>query len=365
MKKRLFSGIQPSGILHIGNYLGAIKQWVELQENHEAFFCVVDEHAITVPQDPKELPENTLGVAMMYLAAGIDPERSTVFVQSHVPAHAELAWILNTITPLGELKRMTQFKDKANLDTNYIYELKQKIQKFSGDLETMDTIMDILNDPFFNIDTESIMAGLLNYPVLMAADILLYQTDIVPVGEDQKQHIELARSLAKRFNNRFGNTFRIPQGFISKETARIMGLDDPTKKMSKSAPSQNNYIALLDAPDEIRRKIKIAVTDSGKEIIYDPGRKLAISNLLVIFSEFSGESINALEKRYQGKGYAEFKSDVAEAVVRGLTPLQQKFSELKANEPAVLKILKDGSQKAAEIANKTLRAVKERIGFLL
>ena len=325
--KILFSGIQPSGVLHIGNYLGAIKQWVELHKTHEAFFCVVDEHAITAPQEPEELRESTLTTAMMYLAAGIDPEKSVIFVQSHVPAHAELAWILNTITPLGELERMTQFKDKKERQSE-------------------------------------VYAGLFNYPVLMAADILLYQTDVVPVGEDQKQHIELARSLAKRFNNRFGETFKIPEGIILKDTGRIMGLDDPTKKMSKSAASANNYVALLDSPDEIRRKIKIAVTDSGAEIIYDEGRKSAIANLLRIFSAFSGTAIADIEDRHRGKTYSAFKDDLAECVIEQLAPLQTRYRELSRDRESVLAILRAGATRARTTAEKTLRAVQEKIGFL-
>lgn len=326
-KKILFSGIQPSGVLHIGNYLGAIKQWVELQESHEAFFCVVDEHAITVPQEPEELRANTLNTTMMYLAAGIDPKKSTIFVQSHVPAHAELAWILNTITPLGELERMTQFKDK-----------KEK--------------------------QSEVYAGLFNYPVLMAADILLYQTDVVPVGEDQKQHIELARSLTKRFNNRFGETFKIPEGFIPKETARIMGLDDPTKKMSKSAASVNNYISLLDEPDEIRRKIKIAVTDSGKEIIYEEKEKPAIANLLRIFSAFSEMPIAEIENRYRDKAYADFKADLGELLIEKLTPLQERYGKLSRDKESVLAILRAGTTRARAVAGETLHAAQEKIGFL-
>lgn len=326
--KILLSGIQPSGVLHIGNYLGAIKQWVEFQDNHEAFFCVVDEHAITVPQEPEELRANTLNTAMLYLAAGIDPEKSTVFVQSHVPAHAELAWILNTITPLGELERMTQFKDK-----------KEK--------------------------QSEVYAGLFNYPVLMAADIFLYQTDVVPVGEDQKQHIEIARSLAKRFNNRFGETFKIPEGFIPKDTARLMGLDDPAKKMSKSAVSANNYIALLDPPDEIRRKIKIAVTDSGKEIVYDEKNKPAIANLMRISAAFSGRAIVDIENQYRGKSYAEFKNDLAALLVETLEPMQAHYRELSADTASVLSILRAGADRANAVADKTLRAAQEKIGFFM
>lgn len=327
-KPRILSGIQPSGNLHIGNYLGAIKQFVELQKRHEALFCVVDEHAITVPQNPQELRENTLKLAMIYLAAGIDPKQSTIFIQSHVPAHAELGWILNTMTPLGELERMTQFKDKKERQS-----------------ETY--------------------AGLFNYPTLMAADILLYQADAVPVGEDQSQHVELTRSLAKRFNNRFGQTFVVPKLLLRKETARIMGLDDPAKKMSKSAASTNNYIALLDLPDEIRRKIKIAVTDSEKEIRYNEEKKPAISNLMRIFAAYSDLSYEEIEKQYAGKPYADFKRDLGELLVEKLAPLQKNYREFEQDKKQVLDVLYQGAERARAIAGKTLRQVQEKIGFIV
>ena len=266
----VFSGIQPSGNLHIGNYLGAIKQFVELQNTNEAIFCIVDHHAITVPQNPDELRKNILDVAKIYLACGIDQEKTTVFIQSHVSAHVELGWILNTMTPLGELYRMTQFKDKT----------ENKKQK------------------------DSVLAGLLNYPTLMAADILLYNTTHVPVGDDQRQHVEFTRMIAQKFNNRFGDVFVLPQAQIQKETMRVMGLDDPAKKMSKSATSANNYIALLESPEEIRRKIKIAVTDSGKEIKYDKKSKPAISNLMDIYGAFSGMATAEIENKFKNYGYA-------------------------------------------------------------
>ncbi len=365
----LFSGIQPSGVLHIGNYLGAIKQWVELQDTHEAFFCVVDEHAITVPQEPKQLRENTLNTAMMYVAAGIDPEESTIFVQSHVPAHAELGWILNTITPLGDLERMTQFKDKGKIDDKWMDEITNKLRTLkikTKETETIDTLLEAAeNYAQDNLRRHTTMAGLLNYPILMAADILLYQTDVVPVGEDQQQHIELARSLAKRFNNRFGDTFRIPEGFIPKDTARIMGLDDPTKKMSKSAASANNYISLLDEPDEIRRKIKIAVTDSGKEVTYDEEKKPAISNLMRIFGAFSGTSHQEIKDAYAGKSYADFKNDLGELLVERLSPLQKKYHELARDKKQILGILDEGAERANNIAQKTLHEAQQKIGFLL
>lgn len=328
-KQRVLSGVQPSGKLHIGNYLGAIKQFVALQNEYEAYFCIVDEHAITVPQKPEDLRANTLAVAIAYLAARIDPKKATIFIQSHVPAHTELGWILNTMTPLGELERMTQFKEKA---------AKQ---------------------------TETIYAGLFNYPTLMAADILLYDATYVPVGEDQLQHLELTRSLAKRFNNRFGDTFVIPQAFAHKETSRIMALDDPSKKMSKSAESEASYIAILDSPEIIRKKIKTAVTDSGSDIRYDEQEKPALSNLLNIFSAFSDEPIAAIEKNYTGKGYADFKSDLGDLLVEKLEPLQTTYHSLSRDKDTILSILEDGAKKANSIANATLREVKQKMGFLL
>ncbi len=332
MKKRLFSGVQPSGNLHIGNYLGAIKQFVKLQETYEAFFCVVDLHAITVAQDPAELRENSLRVAALYLAAGIDPKKSTIFIQSHVPAHAELAWILNTFTPLGELERMTQFKEKSAGRTA----------------------------------KEGIMAGLLNYPTLMAADILLYQTAKVPVGEDQIQHIEFTRSLAERFNNRFGETFSpLPEQHIDNDTRRIMGLDDPSSKMSKSASSHNNYIALLDSPEEIRRKIKAAVTSSEKGIRFNAIDNPAELNLLNIYSAFSETPTNEIIPMFSEKGHAEFKTALADLLVEKLSSLQQRYGDFRRNKIELLRILDEGAERASNIAEKTLAEVKQKIGFLL
>lgn len=329
MKRQVvFSGIQPSGNLHIGNYLGAIKQFVALQNSCEAIFCIVDYHAITVPQNSEEFGKNILDVAKIYLASGIDPEKSIIFIQSHVPAHAELGWILNTVTPLGELYRMTQFKDKT----------ENKKQK------------------------DGVLAGLLNYPTLMAADILLYNTTHVPIGEDQKQHVEFTRMIAKKFNNRFGEFFVVPQALSQKETMRIMGLDNPEKKMSKSAASPNNYIALLDSPDEIRRKIKIAVTDSGKEIRYDKKEKPALSNLIDIYGAFFAMSHAEIENKFKNSGYAEFKKELGELLVEKLTPILKKYAELKDNK--VLEILKDGAKRAEKIASKTLADVKEKMGFI-
>ena len=328
-KKIIFSGVQSSGNLHIGNYLGAIKQWVELQnrEEYQNIFCVVDEHTITTPQDPTKLRSKILEVFTLYLALGIDPNKSIIFVQSSVSEHTELGWILNTITPVGELERMTQFKDKSQ---------KQK----------------------------SVLAGLLNYPVLMAADILLYKTNLVPVGEDQLQHIELTRTIARKFNNTFGETFPIPEPFTIKEGKRIMGLDDSSKKMSKSADSANNYIALLDSPETIREKIKIAQTDSGSEIKYDEQNKPAVSNLLTIYSLFSGKKINEIEEDYVGKNYSVFKYDLAEVIIEGLSPFQEKYEELSANPDYIKKVLKEGTEKAKIIASKTMTEVRSKIGFL-
>jgi len=328
-KKIIFSATAPSGNIHIGNYFGAIKQWVELQNTgeYQNIFCVVDEHSITVPQDPTRLRSKILEVFTLYLALGIDPEKSIIFVQSHVSEHSELNWILSTITPVGELERMTQFKDKSQ---------KQK----------------------------SVLAGLLNYPVLMAADILLYKTNLVPVGEDQLQHIELTRTIARKFNSTFGETFAIPEPFINKEGKRIMGLDDPLKKMSKSVENPKNYIALLDSPEMIREKIKAAVTDSASEVKYDMENKPAISNLLTIYSLFSRKTITELEKEYDGKNYSVFKNDLAEIIIEGLSPIQKKYKELSANPDYIKKVLRDGAKKAETIASQTMAEVRSKIGFL-
>jgi len=323
MKKRIFSGIQPSGNLHLGNYLGAIKNWVKLQDEYDSIFCVVDLHAITVPQDPEALRQKTIEVAKVYLASGIDPEKCSLFIQSHVSEHTELCWILNTITKIPELERMTQFKDKS--------------------------------------EKSGIDAGLLNYPVLMAADILLYNTNLVPVGEDQLQHIEITRTLANRFNKKFGDTFIIPEPHVRKEGMRIMGLDDPTKKMSKSASSEYNYIALTDDEEAIRRKIKKAVTDSGSEIVYAED-KPALMNLIHIYSLLSGLSTEDIEKEFKGKGYAEFKEKLADTVVSFMKPLQEKMNSY--SDEAVLQILREGAEKVRPIAKKKLDEVKEKIGFI-
>lgn len=320
---RVFSGIQPTSQLHIGNYLGAIKQWVQLQEKEDTIFCVVDLHALTVPYDTSLLGERTRNVAAAYLASGISAEKSIIFAQSSIKEHAELAWILSTITPLGDLQRMTQFKDKS--------------QKH----------------------TQNINAGLLNYPILMAADILLYQTDMVPVGEDQRQHVELARVIAKKFNNKFGETFRIPKAVIPKSGARIMSLTSPDKKMSKSDP-ENTYISLFDAPKDIKKKISSATTDSRKEIKYDKTKKPGVSNLLTIYSLFSNKSINAIEKEFKSKGYKEFKEALADVLIKNLAP----FRDLEAKPEYLEQTLQQGAEKAQLIATRTIQKVKKATGLI-
>lgn len=326
-KKRIFSGIQPSGLLHIGNYLGAIKNWGEYQgPGYESIFCIVDLHAITVPQDPEALKKNILELTKVYIASGIDPKKSTLFIQSDRPEHAEMGWILSCFTPYGELSRMTQFKEKGE-------------------------------------GKKEVTAGLFSYPTLMAADILLYETDIVPVGEDQKQHIELTRNIAERFNHKYGQTFVIPEPDIRKEGARIMGLDNPLSKMSKSAASEANWIALRDPADVIRRKIQKAVTDTGSEIIFDKVKKPAISNLLNIYALFADENVETVVNRYSQKTYSDFKNDLADVVISGLAPLQESLAELDSDPGYVAKVLAEGSQKAAPIASATLTRVKEKIGL--
>lgn len=323
--KTLFSGIQPSsGHLHIGNYIGAISQWLDLQKNYNCLFCVVDYHAITIPQKPNELRRNIIDTARIYLAAGIDPKKAIIFQQSDVTEHTELGWILNTITKVSELEKMTQYKDKSS-------------DKKEGP-----------------------GAGLLNYPTLMAADVLLYNTDVVPVGHDQTQHLELTRILARRFNSLFGETFVVPETLIKKEGARIMGLDDPMKKMSKSSQSPNSYIALLDEPEIAHRKIKRAVTDSGSEIKYDPEKKPAISNLLVIYSSLSKKSIKELEIMYEHTSYGEFKEDLANVVANFLQDFQARYK--KYSDTEVRKILEKGAKDAQKIAEKTMGLVKKNVG---
>lgn len=325
--KTVLSGIQPSGRLTIGNYIGAMKNYVLLQETHHCFFMGVDLHAVTVPQDPAALREQTEMIIALYVAAGIDPAKAAIFMQSHVKAHAELGWLMTTLTYIGELERMTQFKDKS-----------------SG--------------------KESVGAGLFVYPSLMAADILLYNADLVPVGEDQKQHLELTRDLAHRFNQRYGDTFTIPDPYIPEVGARIMSLDDASKKMSKSNPNAGSYIALLDTPDVIRKKLSRAVTDSGREIRFDPAAKPEVSNLMEIYSQFSGLSLKEIEARYDGQGYGPFKKDLAEAVVATLAPMQERYRAIR-DSGEIPAILKAGAEKAAAAAEPMIARVKERMGFLL
>jgi tryptophanyl-tRNA synthetase len=326
MKKRVFSGIQPTGEIHIGRYLGAIRHWVTMQDDYDNIFCVVDLHAITVPQEPKLLKERIREFAGLLMASGIDPERSILFVQSHVSAHSELAWILNCFIPMGWMQRMTQYKEKA---------AKQK---------------------------EQVSVGLFDYPSLMAADILLYRTDVVPVGEDQKQHVELARDAAQRFNNIYGETFVLPEPVIPGIGARIMGLDDPTKKMSGSEEGPNHAIALLDTPEVIRAKIMRATTDSLKEIRFDENRP-GIYNLLTIYHTFTGQSQKDIESKFEGKGYVDFKKALAEVVIEALRPLQERYKALTAESGHIDNILKEGAAKARPLAEKMLDEVKKKVGL--
>ncbi len=323
--KRVFSGVQPTGNIHLGNYLGALKQFVELQEDHECIYCIVDEHAITVPQDPKELKKHILDVAALYLAVGVDPKKSIVFVQSQVSGHAELGWILTCAANTGELFRMTQFKAKSQ-------------------------------------GKESVGAGLLTYPTLMAADILLYDTDVVPVGNDQKQHIELTRDLAIRVNHHYGKTFVVPDGRFMKEGARIMALDDPTAKMSKSAENIHSRISLLDEPNKIKKSIMKATTDSDGVVKFDVASKPGISNLLTIYSTLSGKSIEELELAYEGKGYGDFKKDLVEVTTEALLPIQERYKDIRESDE-LIGILKDGAERADAIAQKTMKRVRKNFGL--
>ena len=325
--KRVFSGVQPSGELTLGNYLGAIRNFVSFQHEAECFFCVVDLHAITVPQDPEDLYRRTLDIARLFIASGIDPDTATVFVQSHVSAHAELSWRLECNTYIGELRRMTQFKVKSE-------------------------------------GRETVSAGLFTYPVLMAADILLYDTDEVPVGEDQKQHLELTRDLAQRINQRFGPVFKVPEPYIPPKDSggRIMSLTDPTKKMAKSGDDRSS-IALLDSPSVIAKKIKGAVTDSGREVRYDVEEKPAISNLMVIYSLCSGDSLETIADRYGASGYGKFKADLADVVISTLEPIQKRYQEL--TEPGVIEeILAQGAQRAERTAQVVLNRFREKLGLV-
>ncbi|NTW26840.1 MAG: tryptophan--tRNA ligase [Candidatus Moranbacteria bacterium] len=371
-KKRIFSGVQPSGNLHIGNYLGAIANWVKLQDEFDSIFCVVDMHAITVQQDPEELRKKTIEIAKIYLAAGIDPKKSSIFIQSQVSEHAELCWILNTIVKNGELAKMTQFKVKTGIfdelsESESSKEVKEKANEIGGveseknakyaAFQLAKKIFEIYKKEFNDAGT-----GLFDYPVLMAADILLYGTDVVPVGEDQKQHVELARDLAKRFNQKFGETFVVPESRIKKEGMRVMGLDNPEKKMSKSAESVYNRIELLDSAEIIRKKIKKAVTDSGSEIVYSD-EKPALKNLINIYAAFSEKTPKEIESIYAGKGYGDFKTDLAEIIVGFLTPFQERYAAISDQE--VLEILRAGKEKVQTLAKAKLDEVKTKIGFIV
>ena len=326
-KKIIFSGVQPSGILTIGNYLGAIKNWGAFQEDNNCIFCVVDMHAITVRQVPADLRRRTYETLAIYMACGIDPAKSTLFVQSHVGAHAELAWALNCYTMFGELSRMTQFKDKSKKNA------------------------------------DNINAGLFTYPVLMASDILLYQTDLVPVGQDQMQHIELARDIAQRFNAVYSPTFTVPEGFIPKSGAKIMSLSEPTKKMSKSDENINGFVSLLDDRDTIIRKFKRAVTDSDT-VVCRGEEKYGVNNLMTIYSCFTGKSDEETVKEFEGKGYGDFKLAVGEAVADGLAPVQAEFNKLMADKGYLESVMKEGAEKANRMAYKTLAKVYRKLGFV-
>jgi tryptophanyl-tRNA synthetase len=327
MKDLVFSGIQPTSGLHLGNYIGAIKQWLEVQKNHRCLFCIVDLHAITVPQDPKELRENILDAASAYLAAGIDIQRSDIYIQSEVPEHTELAWILGTVAKMGELERMTQFKDKT---------AKQG---------------------------ERTSVGLFTYPVLMAADILLYDTSIVPVGEDQMQHLELTRVIARRFNQQFGETFVVPQALIQKHGSRILSLQDPTKKMSKSDPSELSKILLSDDNDTLRKKIMRAVTDTGGTVQYDPEGKPAVSNLITIYHHLSGKTVKEIETMYEGKGYGDFKKDLADVAIAHLEPVRTKMEGYRKQPKELLAVLDAGRDKAKAVAEKKMELVRKQVGL--
>lgn len=326
-KKVIFSGMQPSGVITLGNYLGALKNWTNLQDEYNCLYCIVDMHAITVRQDPGALRRNSRNLLMQYIAAGLDAQKNTIYYQSHVSGHAELAWILNCYTYMGELSRMTQFKEKSGSH---------------GD---------------------NINAGLFTYPALMAADILLFQTDLVPVGADQKQHLELARDIATRFNGIYGDTFKVPEPYISKVGAKVMSLQDPTKKMSKSDEDVNATISLIDDTDTIIRKFKRAVTDSDACVRFDQEIKPGISNLMTIYSAITGMSMEQIQNEFEGKGYGDFKMRVGEAVVEELRPLHGKFEELSKDKGYIDSIIKKNAETANYLATKTLRKVQKKVGF--
>ncbi|SFJ83861.1 tryptophan--tRNA ligase [Succinivibrio dextrinosolvens] len=330
-KPIIFSGIQPSGELSVGNYIGSLRNWVKLQDDYDCIYCVVNEHAITVRQDPKELLSRSYDTLAIFLAAGIDPNKSTIFLQSHVPAHCQLSWVLNCYTQVGELNRMTQYKDKS--------------KRYA----------------------DNVTAGLFDYPVLMAADILLYQANLVPVGDDQKQHIEITRDIATRFNNLYGDTFVLPEGYFPKTGARVMSLQEPTKKMSKSDDNQNNVVRILEEPKSIIKKLKKAVTDSDNPpvIKYDWENKPGVSNLLEILSACNGKSIDELVEQYKDSMYGTFKCDVGDALVAMLEPIQTKYKEIRPDQGYLDEVLKNGAVKARERAQKTLDDVYKKVGFAL
>lgn len=328
-KKVLFSGIQPSGVFTIGNYFGAIKNWVSLQEEYNCFYSVVDLHAITMPQVPQEFRKNSRDSLALLLASGLDPKKSTIFYQSHVSAHSELAWILNCFSYMGELNRMTQFKDKS---------LKQG---------------------------ENIRVGLYSYPVLMAADILLYQTELVPVGQDQKQHLELARDIASRFNNAYSPTFKIPDPYIPKVGARVMSLQTPESKMSKSDENKNAFVCMTDQTDTIIKKFKRAITDSGSEVLYDAINKKGISNLMEIYSSATGKTYQEIERQFDGQGYGVFKEAVGVTIADTLKPIQEEYKKLLEEKGYMEEIIKAGAEVAKRVSNKTLMKVKKKVGFIL
>ena len=327
-KKTILSGIQSTGNLTLGNYLGAINNWIKMQDEYDCYYMIADLHSLTVRNDPETLRKRAMQVIAIYVAAGIDPEKNTIFIQSHVPAHTQLSWILNCYTYMGELNRMTQFKDKSAKHA------------------------------------DNINSGLFTYPVLMAADILIYNADLVPVGEDQRQHLEITRDIAERFNSIYGETFVIPEAYIGKQGARIMGLQDPTAKMSKSATNLNDVIFLNDSPDEIRKKFKKAVTDSENVVRYDKESKPGVSNLMTIYSLIENKSMDDIEKEFEGKGYGHFKTTVAESVIKRLEPLQNKYNELLENPEKLKEIYEAGAKKANEKANKILNEVYQKIGLI-
>lgn len=327
-KKIILSGIQSTGKLTLGNYLGAINNWVQMQEEYDCYYMIANLHSLTIRNDPETLRNNTLKVLAMYIAASLDPEKNTIFIQSQVKEHAELGWILDCYTYMGELSRMTQFKDKSAKHA------------------------------------DNINAGLFTYPALMAADILLYQADLVPVGQDQQQHLEITRDIAERFNKLYGKAFTIPEGYYGKASAKIMGLQDPTAKMSKSATNPNDVILLEDEPDVIIKKFKKAVTDSENKVRFDPENKPGVSNLMQIYSSITGLKMEEIEKEFEGEGYGTFKTKVAETVVNKLEPIQKKYKELLENKEYLEKIYTEGANKARKLASKTLDDVKERIGIL-